>query len=99
MRGLSKIGIEMKESYHTSQIRGDGQNVRGTPDKKAYLKLEAESRALFSKDERFLSNGRVDMALVDSVLWWKGANRGDPQQTYFFGNGTRAWMLPYAECS
>ena len=99
MRGLSELGINMKESYHTSKSREDGQNVRGTPSKKEYLEIEAEARSLFSKDKRFLQGDKVNMALVDSVLWWKGANRGDPQQVYLFGNGTRSWMLPYAECS
>lgn len=98
MRGLNEFGIKMNPYFFTSQPRKTGdQNVRRTPIKKEYLKIENAARDLFSADGRFLlGNGEVDMALVDSFLWWRGANRKGVHQTNLFGNGADSWILPYS---
>jgi len=97
MRGLMELGVEMNEYYVVPRARiTDTQLVRKTPNTKDYERIEREARNLFSGDERFLlDNGNVDMALVDGVLWWKGANRGNQRQGHLFGNAA-SWTMPYS---
>ena len=79
------------------------QNVTVEPRPKLYLEIEKRTRGYFSRDQRFLVEkgkfaGEVDMALVASVLWWRGAGRGKQSQMNLFvpydGN---IWMHPYAK--
>lgn len=96
MRGLKNEGIEIDPSYVNAikRVKG-GQRVRKTPNSKDYSRIENETRELFSDDERFLVPNGVDMALVDAVYWWRGANRGQQSQLHLWGNG-RSWILPYS---
>lgn len=99
MRGLNELGVEMNPYFFESLKRRNGtkQNVRKTPGKRDYLRIEAEARQIFSRDDRFLlPNGEVDMALVDSVLWWRGANRNGATQMNLFGNVSASYNLPYS---
>ncbi len=86
LKDLKKLGLDIKEEYVVAQSRNVGkQKVRKTPREKEYCKVENEARELFSKDKRFLQeDGKVDLALVDSVLWWRGANRGTLYQQSLF---------------
>ena len=97
-RGLNELGVKMNHYFFKSQpIKTGNQNVRRTPVKKEYLRIENSARKLFSADERFLlDNGEVDIALVDSFLWWKGANRKGVHQMNIFGDGADSWVLPYS---
>ncbi len=98
LRGLNKLGIDMDEYYFASKPRGKGnQKVRKTPNEKDYLRIEDDARNLFSEDERFfISNGKVDMALVDALLWWKGASRNGTMQLYLPGEDFQEFSyLPY----
>lgn len=98
MRGLNDLGVELDERYFDPVKRKDGsQIVRHVPSGKDYLRIEAQAKSLLEKDERFSYDGRVDLALATSVLWWRGANRGDSEQGYLFGSGLRSWALPYAK--
>jgi len=104
MKGLNNLGIELNGDFWTPVKRPtDGQRVRRTPPKNEYLRIEQAARELFAQDERFvigrptMEPKRVDMALVDAVLWWKGANRGDESQRYLFGGDRSGLILPYAE--
>jgi len=98
LRGLNNLGIDMNQYFFTPKSRSEeGQKVRKTPTKKEYLRIENNARGLFLKDERFLSeNGIIDMALVDSLLWWRGANRNSLGQLGLFGSGINSWILPYS---
>jgi len=97
MRGLNRLGIELDENYVIPRARStDAQKVRKTPDRKDYIRIESEARELFSGDERFKVNGKVDMALADAVLWWRGASRGDSDQGYLFDGGLRSGAMPYS---
>ncbi len=97
MRGLQKLGVAVPDSYIIPQARTIGkQKVRKTPDSREYLRIEEDARALFATDERFLlEDGVVNLALADSVLWWRGAHRGDLHQLYLRG-GNRSQSMPYA---
>ena len=36
-------------------------------------------------------------ALVTALLWWRGAGRGEQDQTFMFENGSGgSWMLPFS---
>ena len=97
MRGLNNLGIKIDPIYIIPQKRtlNSKRKVRITPNKKDYLRIEQESYNLFLQDERFLMpDGKIDMALVDTVLWWKGANRGDSYQFNLFNYGS---TLPYSK--
>jgi len=97
LRGLAlKWGVEMDENYYIPKPRGkSGQMVRKTPPRKDYLRIENVAKEIFSQDERFLQeNGKIDFALVDSLLWWEGANR-TYHQGYLFGSET--FKLPYSK--
>lgn len=104
MRGLKELGLEIDQDFITAVGRADGQSVRKTPPRKEYLRIEGEARELFAQDRRFVMEPRmadpprINLALVDSVLWWRGANRGDPCQGYLFGEGDRSSLvLPYTQ--
>jgi hypothetical protein len=100
MRGLRRLGLTIEESFVTPKSRSVGaQKVRKTPGRKRYLAIESEAKDLFAKDPRFIkADSRVDCALIDGVLWWGGAARGNPSQGYLFGNGQQSCLtLPYAE--
>lgn len=103
MRGLTNLGIQMNENYVIPKLRkkktGNGyQKVRKTPPTKDYLRIEREARNLFREDGRFFndSEGEVNLALVDAVLWWKGAKRQDSGQAYLFSDWRESHALPYA---
>ena len=98
MKNLRKIGVDLNPDYITPVSRSnDSQRVRKTPLNRIYEWHEAETRKIFSNDKRFLKeDGQVDMALLDAVLWWKGANREVNGQEYFFG-AAGSWTLPYAQ--
>ncbi len=105
MRGLSKIGMEVNRNYFIPVARKKGsQIVRRTPGKEDYLRIEDEARSFFSKDERFIVNGNVDLGLVDSLLWWRGASRGELYQPSLFDCNSAigrdmSYTLPYAKNS
>ncbi|MEK6945612.1 MAG: hypothetical protein AABW63_02365 [Nanoarchaeota archaeon] len=85
MKALKDLGVDVPDHFVTSIARNVGsQKVRKTPGKTDYLRIEEEARRLFSKDGRFVRDGQVDMALVDGVLWWKGASRETRDQTSLF---------------
>ena len=96
MKRLKNFGIEINEDYIITKRRTpNSQKNRVTPNKEDYLRIEKEAYELFVKDNRFLlPNGKVDMALVDAVLWWNGANRGNLHQYNLFDNGS---TLPYSK--
>ena len=97
MKGLSKLGIEINSRYIIPQKRtpNSTQKVRETPRGQDYLRYEKEAYNLFLQDPRFLlPNGKVDMALADTVLWWKGANRGELYQLNLFDHSS---TLPYSK--
>ena len=100
-KGLSSYGLEINPHFFTPKSRSnEGQKVRKTPSKKEYLRIEYKAKSFFSQDERFLlPSRRLDMALVDSLLWWKGASRKDLNQGNLFGSGVDSWMLPYSRYS
>ncbi len=96
LRGLSELGVLMDEHYYIPKprVKGD-QEVRKTPSKREYVRIENDAKKIFSSDRRFLlDNGEVDMALIGSSLWWKGARRGKIDQLSLFGRDT--WYLPYS---
>lgn len=98
MKRLSGLGINVPEDFITPRTRSVGkQKVRRTPNATEYARIGSEARTLFSQDERFVPNGHVDMALVDALLWWDGANRGDSNQGYLFSGDRSGLILPYAE--
>ena len=96
MKRLNKLGIEIDEDYIIPKRRTPkSQKNRLTPSKEDYLRIEREAYEIFSQDKRFLlPNERVDMTLVDAVLWWKGANRGSLNQYKLFDNGS---TFPYSK--
>ena len=98
LRGLKDLDIEMNSHFFTPKSRNVGvQKVRKTPSAKEYIIFENSAREIFSHDERFLmEDGRVNMALVDGVLWWNGANRYDSNQLGLFGSGMNSFILPYS---
>ncbi len=98
MRGLHTMGIQLNTDYINSVQRAtDSQRVRRTPNKKDYNRIEDEARWFFLTDHRFLlENEQVDMALIDGVLWWKGANRELLGQYHLFG-AAGSWKMPYAK--
>ncbi len=72
------------------------QQVTPQPNKTEYTKLENQMRDYFSQDPRFLYEGKTDMALVTTLLWWRGARRTDPNQTLLQGyNDQHSDPLPY----
>lgn len=75
-----------------------GQKVRKTPDRDDYLRIEREAVSLFGSDPRFLYNGKVDLALVDAVLWWRGARGQRRDAPCLIGEpeATRTSQLPYS---
>jgi len=95
MKGLNNLGIEINPHYIIPRKRNGNskQKVRSSPEKEDYLRIEQEAYRLFLQDKRFLlPNGKVDVALVDTVLWWNGANRGNLYQYNLFNIGS---TLPY----
>jgi len=98
MKGLHALGVDVNPTFYTPVARSNGsQRVRRTPNSAEYAAMEGGARTLFAQDERFVKeNGQVDMALVDTILWWGGANRGDPDQGYLFGGDRSGLILPYA---
>jgi hypothetical protein len=80
---------EGKRTYKTKR-----QNVARTLSPRKYLEIESKAIQYFSQDERFLKDGKLNAALVASVLWWRGANRGERDQSCIFGQGS-SWILPY----
>ena len=96
MKRLNKLGIEIDEDYIIPKRRTPkSQKNRLTPSKEDYLRIEREAYEIFSQDKRFLlPDERVDMTLVDAVLWWKGANRGSLNQYKLFDNGS---TFPYSK--
>jgi len=95
LRGLSELEVLMDKFYYVPKPRMKGeQEVRRTPSKGEYIRIENDARKIFSEDERFLIEGEVNMALVDSLLWWRGAKRGKSGQLSLFGRDTG--HLPYA---
>lgn len=94
----NEFGLDMHERYASPTKRGDGQTVSSDPQKAEYLRIEEAAKAHFSRDPRFLQpNGRPDCALIDGLLWWRGANRSGLGQGCFFGSGIETWVLPYSE--
>lgn len=75
------------------------QIVRLTPDKEDYLRIERAARDKFRRDSRFRTpEGNVDMALVDALLWWRGASRSTLAQQSLFGlDGLISEYMPYAK--
>ena len=99
MKGLKDLGIDIKDDFVYPVARNIGsQRVRKTPRNREYLIIEREARDFFERDERFLlGDGKVNMALIDAVLWWARANRDTQNQGYLFGNGNMSWLyMPYA---
>lgn len=101
-RQSRELGIEMPEEYVIGRKRenkktGVTQTVVNEPGKSKYLELEKKIIELFAEDERFLLNGKIDLGLVASVLWWKGANRNQQGQGCLFGNGIHSIILPYGQ--
>lgn len=99
MRGLHNLGLNINPDYFTPKSRSnESQKVRKTPGKIDYINIENSARKIFSNDERFLlENNQTNMALVDSVLWWAGANRNSFFQGNLFGESSAWLILPYAE--
>ena len=76
----------------------DMQCVRSVLSRHDYLKVEREAQELFSRDERFFESGKLNNALVASVLWWKGAQRGEYGTDTMFGKGENGFdKLPYGD--
>jgi len=98
MKNLSDLGLSVNESYFISRPRLSGnQKVRKTPNNKDYIRIEEDAKTFFSYDERFLlDNQKVNLALVDSLLWWRGANRGSLKQMNLFKEHDIINYLPYA---
>ena len=97
MKGLNKLGVGINSRYIIPQKRtlNSRQKVREAPREQDYLRIEKEAYKLFLQDPRFLlHNRKVDMALLDTVLWWKGANRGELYQLNLFNHGS---TLPYSK--
>lgn len=96
MTGLRDLGIDIPESFVIPQAREVGsQKVRKTPSAKKYLEIEQKASGLFQGDSRFTHNGEVDLAMVDAVLWWGGANRGEAEQGCLFGSDQFEIISPY----
>jgi thermostable 8-oxoguanine DNA glycosylase len=72
------------------------QRVSVEPPPKAYLEIETRMRDYFSKDERFLHNGQIDMSLATTLLWWSGAKREASGQLYLEGFEKGHAALPHA---
>lgn len=90
---LPFTGDEMVATPHVKEFT---QIVRLTPEKEDYLRIEGEAKEKFRRDRRFrLPNGKVDMALIDAVLWWRGASRSTLAQRSLFGKLISEYM-PYA---
>ena len=94
---LRKLGVNLDVYYSISKPREKGdQKVRKTPNRDDYVRIESEARKLFSTDERFiLPEGKVDMALVDGVLWGERASRERRQLS--FGWHSEWQRLPYSK--
>ncbi|MEK6888515.1 MAG: hypothetical protein AABW80_00220 [Nanoarchaeota archaeon] len=76
------------------------QSVRSVLSRADYSRVEREAQELFSRDERFVENGRLNNALVAGVLWWKGAQRGEYGAETIFGKGEHGFdKLPYGDLS
>lgn len=99
MKGLKELGLEIPKDFIIPRAREDSsQKVRKTPSKAEYLRIEQQAKELFAQDERFqLENKKPDCALIDAVLWWGGANRGEPAQQYLFASDRSELILPYAQ--
>lgn len=97
MKNLRELGAHIPKKYVEGiQRKTDKQIVRATPSREEYLRMEQEARDIFSRDKRFkLPGGKVDLALVDGVLWWMGANRDKTRQLELL-KGTLL-DFPYAE--
>lgn len=94
----NEFGIDMHKKYSSPTKRGDGQTVSTDPSKSDYYAIEEAAKEFFSKDKRFLQeNGRPDCALIDGLLWWRGANRSGVGQGCLFGSGIETWVLPYSK--
>ena len=50
----------------------------------------------FSHDKRFVVDDKVDAALVDAVLWWRGAGKRIKNDGFFFDT-KRSWIFPYGD--
>jgi hypothetical protein len=98
-RQLKELGLKIDGKYIEYRARpGDGQFVVDEPSPTLYKKIEEMALGLFGEDERFLKEGKVDLGLVASVLWWRGANRGGQYQANLFNDCVgSAWQLPYGK--
>jgi len=104
---LIEVPIERKKDSENSklvEVQGtkvdlhsqNSQLVVDEPNFKEYKKIERAARKLFRTDPRFLYEEKVNMGLVASVLWWRGANRGEPHQGNLLnGSFGGSWKLPY----
>lgn len=88
-----------QESFEV--VEGNSQSVRASPKGKEYDHIEGDALKLFSQDGRFfldsvLGPGSVDAALVDAVLWWRGARRAGQNVDYLFESFSQNSM-PYGD--
>src|SRR3989339_745528 len=54
------------------------------------------NESYFISRPRLIGNQKVNLALVDSLLWWRGANRGSLKQMNLFKEHDIINYLPYA---
>ncbi len=88
--------VEGLDSDYPVQNKNGGRNIMPGLPKSVYIHAECLTRKLFGKDERFLCEGKTDMALVDCLLWWKGAHRYGVQD-HIFGSGMATFIMPYGK--
>lgn len=62
------------------------QKVRKSPNGAQYDKLEVKVIELFRDDERFLDSGKINAALVDAFLWWRGVQSFRSRENLLFGD-------------
>ncbi len=72
------------------------QRVSVEPASKVYCEIERQMRNYFVSDSRFVVDGKTDMALVTSLLWWGGARRESANQLYLDGFEKPHAALPHA---
>ncbi len=92
------LGLEIIDggTAPTSYEHPLGRRIMPGLPEKVYLNVEKKTKEIFKKDQRFiLPNGQIDLALVDALLWWRGAHRYG-EQSHFLGNGMATFVMPYA---